>query len=302
VRSAESLQAIGAQPLLPNREELNEEVLGNVADSLRLFLKGISQIELLTAAQEIQLAKQIERGDTRAEQQMVEANLRLVVSIAKRYRNQGLPFLDLIQEGSIGLMRATQKFDHRRGFKFSTYATWWIRQGVTRALADKARTIRMPVHLLERLSSIKRSERALSARLGRTPTTLELADDLGYSTDEIERVLRLGEIPISLAQGFGEDDRTELVQHLPDENQLLPEDLAESARRKEALTRIVATLSTRERQIIEHRYELTGETKKTLDSLGRTFNITRERVRQIERQALLKLRAEADSERLREES
>ena len=267
------------------------------ADSLQLFLHGIGKTDLLTAAQEIQLAKRIERGDAAARQLMVEANLRLVVSIAKRYRNQGLPFQDLIQEGSIGLMRATQKFDYRKGFKFSTYATWWIRQSVSRALADKSRTIRMPVHLVEKLASIMRSERTLTAELGREPSSVEIGRDLDLTSEEVERVRHIGETPASLEQSYGDGD-AELGQFLPDKNQLLPEDLAELTRRKEALRRILATLSNRQRQILELRFGLGGENPCTLEELGSMFNVTRERIRQIEHRALTKLRKQAKSEAL----
>ncbi|MDP9491163.1 MAG: sigma-70 family RNA polymerase sigma factor [Actinomycetota bacterium] len=275
-----------------------DEPGGLSGDSLQLFLQGIGKVALLTAAQEIQLAKRIERGDDRAQQQMVEANLRLVVSIAKRYRNQGLPFLDLIQEGSFGLMRATQKFDYRKGFKFSTYATWWIRQSVSRALADKSRTIRIPVHLVEKLAGITRSERQLTGELGREPSSVEIGDDLGFTSEEVQRIRRLGETPASLEQGYGDGDGAELGQFLPDKNQLLPEDLAELTRRKEALRRMLATLSSRQRQILELRFGLTGENPYTLEELGCVFNVSRERIRQIEYRALTNLRARANSEAL----
>jgi RNA polymerase primary sigma factor len=267
-------------------------------DSLQLFLQRIGKVALLTAAEEIQLAKRVERGDNRAQQQMVEANLRLVVSIAKRYRNQGLPFLDLIQEGSLGLMRATQKFDYRRGFKFSTYATWWIRQSVSRALADKSRTIRIPVHLVEKLAGITRSERRLTGELGREPSSVEIGHDLDFTSEEVERIRRLGDTPASLEQGYGERDGAELGQFLPDTNQLLPEDLAELTRRKEALRRILATLSSRQRQILELRFGLAGETPYTLEEIGCMFDLTRERIRQIEDRALTSLRTQAKLEAL----
>jgi RNA polymerase primary sigma factor len=268
------------------------------ADSLHLFLKEIGKVDLLTAAQEIELAKRIERGDDRAQRQMIEANLRLVVSIAKRYRNQGLPFLDLIQEGSIGLMRATGKFDHRKGFRFSTYATWWIRQAVSRALTDKSRTIRMPVHLVEKLGNIMRSERTLNAELGREPTSLEIGDDLDITAREVERIRGFGERTVSLQQPRGDEDDAELGQFLVDESQLLPEDLIELSRRKEALRGMLAALPSRQRQILERRYGLNGQNPCSLDELAGTFSVTRERIRQIERQALNKLRAQAMLETL----
>jgi len=268
------------------------------ADSLQLFLKEIGKVDLLTAAQEIELAKRIERGDDRARRQMIEANLRLVVSIAKRYRNRGLPFLDLIQEGSIGLMRATTKFDHRKGFKFSTYATWWIRQAVSRALTDKSRTIRMPVHLVDKLGSIMRSERRLSAELGREPSSLEIGDDLDIPAGEVERIRGFDECTVSLEQRRGDEDETELGQLLRDENEVLPEDVFELNWRKEALRGMLATLPSRQRRILEGRYGLNGENPSTLDELANTFDVTRERIRQIERQALTKLHAQAKLETL----
>jgi RNA polymerase primary sigma factor len=269
-------------------------------DALQLFLKDIGKVDLLTAAQEVELAKRIERGDHRAKQEMVEANLRLVVSIAKRYRNQGLPFLDLIQEGTIGLVRAAEKFDHRKGFKFSTYATWWIRQAVARALADKARTIRMPVHVVEKLNKIVRSERKLRAELGREPTSAEVAADLDLTVDEVDHIRRSSQIPVSLEKPVGDDEESEFGHFLTDENELLPEEHVEETLRKDTLKHILAMLSQRERRVLELRYGLNGERPRTLDEVGRTFNVTRERIRQIENQTLKKLRALADAQKLRD--
>jgi RNA polymerase primary sigma factor len=269
-------------------------------DTLQLFLKDIGKVPLLTAAQEVELAKRIERGDHSAKQAMVEANLRLVVSIAKRYRNQGLPFLDLIQEGTIGLVRAAEKFDHRKGFKFSTYATWWIRQAVARALADKARTIRMPVHVVEKLNKIVRSERKLRAELLREPTTSEIAKDLDLTLDEVEHIRRSAQTPVSLEKPVGDEEESEFGHFLTDDTAPLPEEEAEVAMRREALRTILDTLSQRERRVLELRYGLDGEQPRTLDEVGRTFNVTRERIRQIENQCLKKLRALADAAKLRE--
>ena len=280
--------------------ELDEEPAEVSTDTLQLFLKDIGKVPLLTAAQEVELAKRIERGDHSAKQAMVEANLRLVVSIAKRYRNQGLPFLDLIQEGTIGLVRAAEKFDHRKGFKFSTYATWWIRQAVARALADKARTIRMPVHVVEKLNKIVRSERKLRAELGREPTTVEIAVDLDLTLDEVEHIRRSAQTPVSLEKPVGDEEESEFGHFLTDETAPLPEEAAEVTMRKEALRAILGTLSQRERRVLELRYGLDGEQPKTLDEVGRTFNVTRERIRQIENQCLKKLRALADAAKLRE--
>jgi len=268
-------------------------------EALQLFLKDIGKVELLTAAQEIELAKRIERGDHRAKQMMVEANLRLVVSIAKRYRNQGLPFLDLIQEGTIGLVRAAEKFDHRKGFKFSTYATWWIRQAVARALADKARTIRMPVHVVEKLNKIMRTERKLRAERGREPSSIEIADELDLTIDEVDQIRRSAQTPVSLEKPVGDDEESEFGHFITDELAPLPDELAEDVLRREALVKILGTLSERERRVLELRYGLNGEQPRTLDEVGRTFQVTRERIRQIENQSLKKLRALADSQKLR---
>src|SRR5437588_1402056 len=269
-------------------------------DALQLFLKDIGKVELLTAAEEVELAKRIERGDHRAKQEMVEANLRLVVSIAKRYRNQGLPFLDLIQEGTIGLVRAAEKFDYRKGFKFSTYATWWIRQAVARALADKGRTIRMPVHVVEKLNKIGRTERKLLAEYGREPTSLEIATELELDVLEVEQIRRSAQAPVSLEKPVGDEEESEFGHFLTDENVPLPDEAAETAMRRETLRKILETLSHRERRVLELRYGLDGQHPRTLDEVGRTFNVTRERIRQIENQSLKKLSALADSLSLRD--
>jgi RNA polymerase primary sigma factor len=269
-------------------------------DALQLFLKDIGKVDLLTAPHEVELAKRIERGDHLAKQSMVEANLRLVVSIAKRYRNQGLPFLDLIQEGTIGLVRAAEKFDYRKGFKFSTYATWWIRQAVARALADKARTIRMPVHVVEKLNKIVRSERKLRGELGREPNSSEIARDLDLSPEEVDQIRRSAQLPVSLEKPVGEDDESEFGHFLTDEGAQLPEEAAEQALRRDTLKQVLCSLSPREQRILELRYGLDGEQPRTLDEVGRAFNVTRERIRQIENQCLKKLRALADCQKLRD--
>jgi RNA polymerase primary sigma factor len=283
-------------------EELNlkPETREVSTDALQLFLKDVGRVELLTAAQEVELAKRIERGDHRAKQEMVEANLRLVVSIAKKYRNQGLPFLDLIQEGTIGLVRAAEKFDHRKGFKFSTYATWWIRQAVARALADKARTIRMPVHVVEKLNKIVRAERKLRAERGREPSSEEIAVELELTPEEVEQIRRSAQAPVSLEKPVGDEEESEFGHFLTDDNAPLPDEAAEVELRKAALLRILQTLSHRERRVLELRYGLNGEHPRTLDEVGRTFNVTRERIRQIENQSLKKLRALADAQMLKD--
>ncbi len=269
-------------------------------DTLQLFLKDIGKVPLLTAAQEVELSKRIELGEHAAKQAMVEANLRLVVSIAKRYRNQGLPFLDLIQEGTIGLVRAAEKFDWRKGFKFSTYATWWIRQAVARAIADKGRTIRMPVHVVEKLNKINRSERKLRGELAREPTAEEIAIDLGLSVEEVEHIKRSAQTPVSLEKPVGDDEESEFGHFLTDESEPLPEEAAEVSLRRDALRSILDALSPRERQVLEMRYGLDGQQPRTLDEVGRAFNVTRERIRQIEHQSLKKLRVLAEAASVRD--
>jgi RNA polymerase primary sigma factor len=258
-------------------------------DSLQLFLKDIGKVRLLTAAEEVELAKRIERGDLAAKEKMVESNLRLVVSIAKNYRNQGLPFLDLIQEGTLGLVRAAEKFDYRKGFKFSTYATWWIRQAIARALADKARTIRIPVHVVEKLNKIGRAERKLVTELGREPTPEEIADVTG-----------IAQAPVSLEKPVGDEEESEFGQFIADEKAESPFDRAADLLTKEALREALENLSYRERRVLELRYGLGGEHPRTLDEVGRTFNVTRERIRQIENQSLKKLQTLAEAQKLRE--
>jgi RNA polymerase primary sigma factor len=285
----------------PKEEARLDQTVREVStDALQLFLKDIGKVELLTAAEEVELAKRIERGDHRAKQEMVEANLRLVVSIAKRYRNQGLPFLDLIQEGTIGLVRAAEKFDWRKGYKFSTYATWWIRQAVARALADKGRTIRMPVHVVEKLNKIVRSERKLRGELCREPSPIEIASDVDLPLDEVEQILRTSQAPVSLEKPVGDDDESEFGHFLTDENIPLPDEVADTTLRQELLRNILGTLSHRERRVLELRYGLGGEQPRTLDEVGRAFNVTRERIRQIENQSLKKLRALAETNSLQD--
>ena len=269
-------------------------------DSLQLFLKDIGKVRLLTAQEEVDLAKRIERGDLDAKQKMVESNLRLVVSIAKNYRNQGLPFLDLIQEGTLGLVRAAEKFDYRKGFKFSTYATWWIRQAIARALADKARTIRIPVHVVEKLNKIGRAERKLVTELGREPTPDEIAEVTGIDPEEVDSIKRSAQAPVSLEKPVGDEEESEFGQFIADEKAESPYDRAVDILTKEALREALENLSYRERRVLELRYGLGGEHPRTLDEVGRTFNVTRERIRQIENQSLKKLQSLAEAQKLRD--
>jgi RNA polymerase primary sigma factor len=271
-------------------------------DSLQLFLKDIGKARLLSAQEEVELAKRIERGDLDAKQKMVKSNLRLVVSIAKNYRNQGLPFLDLIQEGAIGLIRAAEKFDYRKGFKFSTYATWWIRQAVARALADKARTIRIPVHVVEKLTKIGRVERMLVTELGRSPTAEEIADlAAGIDPDEVVPIKRSAQAPISLEKPVGDEQESEFGQFIADEHAESPYERAVEILTQEALRDALENLSYRERRVLELRYGLGGEHPCTLDEIGRTFNVTRERIRQIESQSLKKLKNLPEAQQLRDD-
>ena len=271
-------------------------------DSLQLFLKDIGKVRLLTAPQEVDLAKRIERGDMDAKQKMVESNLRLVISIAKNYRNQGLPFLDLIQEGTIGLVRAAEKFDYRKGFKFSTYATWWIRQAIARSLADKARTIRIPVHVVEKLNKIGRAERSLVTALGREPTAEEIADLVaGIDPEEVEAIKRSAQAPISLEKRIGDEQESEFGQFIADEQAASPYERAVEILTKQALREALENLSYRERRVLELRYGLGGEHPRTLTELGRTFNVPRERIRQIENQSLKKLQPLPEAQQLRDD-
>ena len=271
-------------------------------DSLRLYLRSIGRVPLLTAEEEVALAKRIERGDVAAKQHMVEANLRLVVSIAKGYVGRGLTLLDLIQEGSLGLIRAVEKFDYRRGYKFSTYATWWIRQAVTRSLADKGRTIRIPVHMVERLNRLIHAERRLIQQLGREPSPPELADELECTVREVRDIMRITQQPISLEKPVGEEDDSALADFVEDASAASPFELASEALRRENVTRVLASLPRREREVIEMRYGIVGGRSRTLEEVGRAFNITRERVRQIENRTLKKLQTLPEAQQLREAS
>jgi RNA polymerase primary sigma factor len=269
-------------------------------DSLRLYLRSIGKVELLTGAEEVALAKRIERGDMRAKEQMVKANLRLVVSIAKGYLGRGMTFLDLIQEGSLGLIRAVEKFDYRRGYKFSTYATWWIRQAVTRAIADKARTIRIPVHMVEKLNNVVHVERQLVQKLGRDPVPEEIARELRCTPREVRDVLRIAQLPISLEKPIGEDEDSALGDFVQDESAESPFESATVIMQKENVRRALNALPAREREVIQMRYGLLGGRPRTLEEVGQAFGVTRERIRQIENNTLKKLQKLPEAQRLRD--
>ncbi|HEX6753535.1 MAG TPA: sigma-70 family RNA polymerase sigma factor [Solirubrobacterales bacterium] len=271
-------------------------------DSLRLYLRSIGQVDLLTAAQEVELAQRIERGDMLAKRQMVEANLRLVVSISKGYLGRGLSFLDLIQEGSLGLIRAVEKFDYRRGYKFSTYATWWIRQAVTRAIADKARTIRIPVHMVEKLNRVAHVERQLVQSLGREPEPEEIAAELRWPLEDVRDILRVSQVPVSLEKPIGDEDESELGDFVADEEVAEPFEEASEQLQREGVRKALDALPERERQVIELRYGLSGLEPLTLEEVGRTFGVTRERIRQIETNTLKKLRGLPEAQMLRDAS
>ena len=305
------------EPLEPNaldladEEELSDEDLeitvDNVDafadDSVRLYLREIGKIPLLTPDEEQELAKKIVEGDKKAKDKMVEANMRLVVSIAKRYSGRGLDFLDLIQEGNTGLLRAVEKFDPEKGFKFSTYATWWIRQAITRAIADQARTIRIPVHMVETINKVLRTTRKLTTELNHEPTTEEIAKELDMDVDKVEYVMRIKQDIASLDASVGRDGDDEdsvLGDFVEDEERISPEDSAATQILKEQLASIISSLSDREQKIIKMRFGIGGERPHTLDEVGSEFSVTRERMRQIEAKALSKLRKHKDTKKLHE--
>jgi RNA polymerase primary sigma factor len=299
-RAAESVPAADALTV-PKKVELDLTVEPSL-DSLRLYLRSIGRVDLLTAEQEVMLAKRIERGDMEAKQQMIEANLRLVVSIAKNYLGRGLTFLDLIQEGSLGLIRAVEKFDYRRGYKFSTYATWWIRQAVTRAIADKARTIRIPVHMVEKLNKVVHVERQLVQDLGREPSPEEIAKELEWTPREVKDILRMSQLPVSLEKPIGEDEDSSLGDFVEDETAESPFELASENLRRQNVRKALEALPEREREVMEMRFGLNGHQARTLEEVGRAFGVTRERIRQIENNTLKKLESLPEAQRLRDAS
>jgi RNA polymerase primary sigma factor len=282
-------------------DTLSPTVPDPTLDALQQFLDGIATTPLLTADEEIELAKRIERGDLEAKDHMTRANLRLVVSIAKRYRNQGLPFLDLIQEGTVGLIRAVEKFDHRKGFKFSTYATWWIRQAISRAIADKARTIRIPIHIDNVLKKLDSAQRKLEAHGDRDASIEEIAELAGVDPEEADVIMRAAQQLVSLDKPVGDDGDAALFGDLiPDESTASPFDEAVESMRHERLYGVLDHLPYRERRVIELRYGLNGEPAQTLDKVAKLFKLTRERTRQIEEAALRKLSTLADAQALRD--
>ncbi len=296
---------------LENEEELSDEELAITAenvdafadDSVRLYLREIGKIPLLTPEEEADLAQRIIKGDKKAKDKMVESNMRLVVSIAKRYGGRGLDFLDLIQEGNTGLLRAVEKFDPGKGFKFSTYATWWVRQAITRAIADQARTIRIPVHMVETINKVLRTTRKLTSELNREPTNEEIAKELDMEPDKIDYVMRIKQDIASLDASVGregDDEDSVLGDFVEDEERDSPEDSAANQILKEQLSEIIATLTDREQKIIRLRFGIGGGRPHTLEEVGAEFDVTRERIRQIEAKALSKLRKNKDTKKLHE--
>jgi RNA polymerase primary sigma factor len=309
--------------LLQMLADLNIEVLGDVVaplpagqdesasrldlsvrtpsnDPVRMYLREIGRVPLLTAAEEVSLAKRIERRDMSAKAALIEANLRLVVSVAKRYVGRGLPFLDLIQEGNLGLIRAVEKFDYRKGYKFSTYATWWIRQAITRAIADQARTIRVPVHMVETINRLSRVQRQLLQDLGREPTVEEVAKELEVTVERVREIQKVAQEPVSLETPVGEEEDSELGDFIEDRGAVDPRVAVIDLMQREELQGVLDTLTHRERRVLELRFGLRGEEPRTLEEVGQRFGVTRERIRQIEAKTLNKLKAIRDAQRLRD--
>ena len=272
----------------------------NNVDSVRMYLKEIGKIDLLTFDEEVSLAKAIEKGSQAAREDLINANLRLVVSIAKKYIGRGLTFLELVQEGNQGLMRAVEKFDWHRGFKFSTYATWWIRQAITRAIADQAKTIRIPVHMVETINKVYKATRALTQRLGKEPTVEQIADEVGISIDKVEEIYRISQDTTSLSTPVGDDEDSFLGDFIEDTTQMSPYEEASKELLRESIEEVLSSLDERETKVLSLRFGLMGETPKTLEEVGKIFNVTRERIRQIEAKALAKLRKHKDAKKLHE--
>ena len=280
--------------------ELDLSVKTATSDPVRLYLREIGRVKLLTAEQEVSLARRIERGDEAAKRLLVEANLRLVVSIARRYVGHGMSLLDLIQEGNLGLIRAVEKFDYRRGFKFSTYATWWIRQAVSRGLADQARTIRVPVHMVEHINKVIRVQRKLMQDTGRDPTPEEVGAEMGISADKVRDILKVSQVPVSLETPVGDEGEAQLGDFLQDDAAPAPPAAVESVLQSEGLITVLGLLTRRERAVLELRFGLRDGRPQTLEDVGRQFGLTRERIRQIEAKSLAKLKAYREAQRLRD--
>lgn len=295
--SAEDLELVEEEKLV-NTDEMSEAM--SINDPVRMYLKEIGKIPLLTSQEEIDLAQRMAAGDEEAHNKMVEANLRLVVSIAKRYVGRGLPLLDLIQEGNLGLIKAVGKFDYTKGYKFSTYATWWIRQAISRAIADHARTIRIPVHMVETMNRVTRATHDLVQELGRDPTPDEIAKKLHLSTEKVEEIMRVSQEPISLETPVGEEDDSHLGDFIQDEDAFEPSDAASYAMLREQLADVLKTLTPREEKVLRLRYGLADGRMHTLEEVGAEFDVTRERIRQIEAKALRKLRHPSRSKILRD--
>ena len=272
----------------------------SIEDPVRMYLKEIGKVSLLSADEEIELAKRMEKGDEAAKKRLAEANLRLVVSIAKRYVGRGMLFLDLIQEGNLGLIKAVEKFDYRKGYKFSTYATWWIRQAITRAIADQARTIRIPVHMVETINKLIRVSRQLLQELGREPTPEEIAEEMEMPVDRVREILKISQEPVSLETPIGEEEDSHLGDFIQDDNVPVPADAAAFTLLKEQLVEVLSTLTDREQKVLRLRFGLDDGRARTLEEVGKEFNVTRERIRQIEAKALRKLRHPSRSRKLKD--
>ena len=272
----------------------------SIEDPVRMYLKEIGKVPLLSAEEEIELAKKMEQGDENAKKRLAEANLRLVVSIAKRYVGRGMLFLDLIQEGNLGLIKAVEKFDYRKGYKFSTYATWWIRQAITRAIADQARTIRIPVHMVETINKLIRVSRQLLQELGREPTPEEIAEEMDMPVDRVREILKISQEPVSLETPIGEEEDSHLGDFIQDDNVPVPADAAAFTLLKEQLIEVLGTLTEREQKVLRLRFGLDDSRARTLEEVGKEFNVTRERIRQIEAKALRKLRHPSRSRKLKD--
>lgn len=305
----ESLEALGIDVIdeEEQEEESQDEELSisvpegvNIDDPVRMYLKEIGKVALLTAEEEVELAKRMEAGDEAAKRKLVEANLRLVVSIAKRYVGRGMLFLDLIQEGNLGLIKAVEKFDYEKGFKFSTYATWWIRQAITRAIADQARTIRIPVHMVETINKLIRVSRQLLQELGREPTPEEIAKEMNIPEDKVREIMKIAQEPVSLETPIGEEEDSHLGDFIPDEEALAPSEAAAFTLLKEQLMDVLDTLTDREEKVLRLRFGLDDGRARTLEEVGKVFDVTRERIRQIEAKALRKLRHPSRSKKLKE--